>query len=61
MAPLVEYLGRVRDATGSDDEMPSFDPLDGGINARALLLLEAPGPKAVDSALISRLLQAATA
>lgn len=34
--------------------MPHFDPCDGGINARALFLLEAPGPKAVGSAFISR-------
>lgn len=54
MAPLAEYLGRVRSVMGSAYEMPSFDPLDGGINARVLLLLEAPGPQAVGSAFISR-------
>ncbi|MGC4043031.1 MAG: uracil-DNA glycosylase [Armatimonas sp.] len=52
--PLVAHLKGVRKAMGSNYEMPSFDPLDGGIHARALFLLEAPGPKAVGSAFISR-------
>lgn len=34
--------------------MPMFDPCDGGVNARVLILLEAPGPKAVGSQFISR-------
>lgn len=34
--------------------VPNLDPLDGGINARALFLLESPGPKAVSSNFISR-------
>ncbi len=54
MKPLMDYLGRIRQAMGDAYEMPAFDPLDGGINARALLLLEAPGPKAVGSGFISR-------
>ena len=33
--------------------MPHFDPCDGGINASALFLLEAPGPQAVGSTFIS--------
>jgi len=34
--------------------IPYFDPRDGGIDAELLLLLEAPGPKAVNSGFISR-------
>lgn len=53
IAPLTAYLAAIK-AEHSDKELPSFDPCDGGINAKALFLLEAPGPKAVDSAFISR-------
>jgi uracil-DNA glycosylase len=52
--PLTEYLRQVNEAMGVEYEMPKFDPCDGGIHARALFLLEAPGPKAVGSAFISR-------
>ena len=56
--PLADYLEFVRkDASaqmGQPLEMPCFDPCDGGIDARALFLLEAPGPKAVGSEFISR-------
>jgi len=33
---------------------PYFDPLDGGIEAQCLFVLEAPGPKAVESGFVSR-------
>jgi len=39
---------------GDEKQIPYFDPLDGGINASLLFLLEAPGPKAVESGFISR-------
>jgi uracil-DNA glycosylase len=39
---------------GKDHRIPHFDPLDGGIEAECLFLLEAPGPKAVDSGFVSR-------
>jgi hypothetical protein len=43
MAPLIAYRERLElDGIG---EVPSFDPLDGGVNARVLFLLEKPGPK----------------
>lgn len=42
MAPLVEFVGRLRKKPGV--EVPDFDPLDGGIEAQALFLLEKPGP-----------------
>lgn len=34
--------------------MPYFDPADGGVEARCLFLLEAPGPRAVLSGSVSR-------
>lgn len=52
--PLAAYLRRVKDAQGAGYEMPYFDPCDGGVRAKALFLLEAPGPKAVGSAFVSR-------
>ena len=51
--PLEDYLASVKARCGHD-KMPHFDPCDGGINACALFLLEAPGPQAVGSAFISR-------
>ena len=39
---------------GEDHKIPQFDPLDGGIDAECLFLLEAPGPKAVNSGFVSR-------
>jgi hypothetical protein len=36
------------------DCVPHFDPLDGGVQARVLFLLEAPGPNAVVSGFLSR-------
>ncbi|MDE2384545.1 MAG: uracil-DNA glycosylase [Alphaproteobacteria bacterium] len=35
-------------------EIPEFDPLDGGTNAKVLFLFEKPGPKAFLSGFISR-------
>jgi uracil-DNA glycosylase len=54
MQPLFNYLNEMRNALGGDYEMPMFDPCDGGIHARVLILLEAPGPKAIGSQFISR-------
>lgn len=51
--PLTEFVNDLRRAEGTED-VPYFDPLDGGIRARCLCLLEAPGPKAVGSGFISR-------
>lgn len=53
MRPLTEYLERIRRVQGPGYDMPNFDPCDGGVNARALFLLEAPGRKAVGSSFIS--------
>ena len=51
--PLAKYLAEIK-AQHPEKELPCFDPCDGGISAKALLLLEAPGPKAVGSTFISR-------
>jgi len=53
MVLLEQYVEDLRASAGAD-AVPSFDPLDGGSNARVLLLLETPGRKAVGSGFISR-------
>jgi len=40
--PLTAYVDQLRAC--SPDEFPDFDPLDGGVEARMLFLLEKPGP-----------------
>ena len=54
IAPLTDYVEHLRTLLGYNQEIPYFDPHDGGINAKLLFLLEAPGPKAVSSGFISR-------
>jgi uracil-DNA glycosylase len=54
MQPLVEYLRRIQERQGPGCSMPDFDPCDGGVHAKLLFLLEAPGPRAVGSSFISR-------
>lgn len=44
IAPLTRYVETVRAETGG--EVPWFDPDSGGVRARALFLLEAPGARA---------------
>lgn len=46
MRPLNAYRKRLQEASGS--RIPNFDPFDGGVSARLLILLETPGPSAVD-------------
>ncbi len=46
VAPLNEWVRDLRQRLGSSAIVPWFDPGDGGIRARILWLLEAPGPKA---------------
>ncbi len=43
MQPLADYVRALR--TRGIGYVPDFDPLDGGVRARLLLLLEKPGPK----------------
>lgn len=52
--PLARLVQEMRDGRGEGFAIPDFDPLDGGIDARLLFLLEAPGPKAVQSGFVSR-------
>jgi uracil-DNA glycosylase len=54
IAPLTEYVKQLRTSFGYGQEIPYFDPHDGGIKASLLFLLEAPGPKAVVSGFVSR-------
>lgn len=55
--PHIEPLGRFVETMRlehPDRHIPHFDPCDGGILARALFLLEAPGPKTMKSGFVSR-------
>lgn len=54
VAPLSRFVRRICREQHCTDCVPYFDPLDGGVRARALFLLEAPGRKAVVSGFISR-------
>ena len=54
ISPLTTFVETIRKETGLNREIPYFDPLDGGINAKCLFLFEAPGPRAVFSGFISR-------
>jgi predicted house-cleaning noncanonical NTP pyrophosphatase (MazG superfamily)/uracil-DNA glycosylase len=53
MLPLVDLVCRIRADRMADRDVPWPDPRDGGTNARLLILLEAPGPKAVNTGFIS--------
>lgn len=46
VAPLNSWVRRMRARLGPDAIVPWFDPADGGVEARVLWLLEAPGPRA---------------
>ena len=54
MAPSRMTVEIVRTERKLAKQVPYFDPRDGGISARVLFMLEAPGPKAVWSGFISR-------
>jgi len=45
MVPLAAYAADLR--SRPDARVPDFDPLDGGVEAQVLFLLEKPGPRAV--------------
>ena len=51
--PLTDYVTALRANLGEQYHIPDFDPGDGGIQARVLFLLEAPGPKAIASGFVS--------
>ena len=42
MLPLRDVVESLRNEMGPEYGIPHFDPLDGGINAQVLFLLEAP-------------------
>ena len=54
VAPLNQLVRKIRLEAGLESEVPYFDPYDGGMEARCLFLLEAPGPRAVASGFVSR-------
>lgn len=51
---LAKLTARIRRAKGQGFDVPEFDPLDGGVLAEVLFLLEAPGSKAIASGFVSR-------
>ena len=54
MSKLNQIVKKIRSKQKLDDrEVPGFDPSNGNENARFLLLMEAPGPKAVASGFVS--------
>jgi len=54
IAALTAFVEALRQEVGKDAHIPYFDPWDGGVEAQVLLLLEAPGPQAVKSGVVSR-------
>ncbi|MCW2482893.1 uracil-DNA glycosylase, partial [Candidatus Symbiopectobacterium sp. NZEC135] len=58
MQPLNRYVKKLRETLGPTVFIPDFDPLDGGIDAEFIFLLEKPGPKTdkrnIGSGFISR-------
>ncbi len=54
VADLNGFVEALRARKGGSYQIPFFDPFDGGVTARALLLMEAPGRRAVESGFVSR-------
>ncbi len=54
MEPLATYVQQIRQDRPSENRIPDFDPDDGGVNAKVLFVLEAPGPKAIATGFVSR-------
>ena len=52
VAPLVAYGSSLAERLGK--AVPDVDPLDGGVDARLLILLETPGPKVLGTGFVSR-------
>jgi uracil-DNA glycosylase len=48
IAPLTAFVDSLRESRVIPEDVPYFDPADGGIHARVLVLLEAPGSKAAE-------------
>jgi hypothetical protein len=54
VAPLTVFVHTLREKMGAEYDIPYFDPLDGGVMADCLFLLEAPGPQAIATGFVSR-------
>lgn len=54
LTALVRKIWEEKQEEINPEDVPYFDPLDGGTKARCLFLLQDPGPKAVKSRFISR-------
>lgn len=52
MKPLAEFVSRMR-LENANKYIPHFDSCDGGVMARVLFLLEAPGPQTMKSGFVS--------
>lgn len=52
-SPLSAFVGRIRSENQLGREIPDFDPGNGNEIAKYLFVLEAPGPKAVETGYIS--------
>jgi len=61
IAPLTTLVDWIRSDRGGAKKVPYFDPWDGGIFAKVLFLLEAPGPKSDECGFVSRDVQDPTA
>ena len=53
IAPLERLVNDIRTEHGQPEDVPSIDPCDGGTTAELLLLLEAPGPKALETGFVA--------
>ncbi len=53
IVPLTDFVARMRAERGPQAKIPDFDPSDGGAEAQVLLVMEAPGPKAIQTGFVS--------
>jgi uracil-DNA glycosylase len=53
IASLSQFVRRLRERMELHAAIPYIDPWDGGVEAEVLFLLEAPGPKAINSGFVS--------
>ncbi len=52
-APLQDFVQRIRQRHGGKQTVPGFDPANGNLAAKYLLVLEAPGPTALATGMVS--------
>ena len=53
MSELAHIIDQIRSEQGPGREVPGLDPSNGNENARILLVMEAPGPRAIASGFVS--------